>query len=477
MTLQQPIQSAQGSGPAAGATFDVAVIGAGVVGCAMARRFALEGAHVAVLEKAPDILDGASKANSAILHTGFDAPAGSLELACVQEGYREYLEIRHDLGLVHERSGAFVVAWDEAQLGALEAIRAHAHANGVTDVQIVTARELRTREPNLSHAALGAVEVPGEGIIDPWSAPQVYLEQALANGASLLTGCEVTGGRFDAGVWHLQTTTGVLKARHVINCAGLYGDLVDQAVLGCAAFRITPRKGQFVVFDKAARDLVSAIILPVPTERTKGVVVFRTVFGNLAVGPTAEDQQSRSDASTDEAALRALIADGIAKVPALEHMPVTATYAGLRPASEEKEYRIHTTPDRNWITVGGIRSTGLSGALGIARHVYRLYSQDGPAHERLENPVVPKARMLAESGPRDWKCDDHGEIVCHCELVTRREIEAALAGPLAARSLAGLKRQTRVTMGRCQGFFCTARLAELSAGHFDRPLAEETGDA
>ena len=455
--------------------FDVVVIGAGVVGCAMARRFTLEGARVALIEKAPDILDGASKANSAILHTGFDAPEGSLELACIKAGYREYLEIREEFGLVHERSGALVVAWTPEEAARLEAIRAQAHANGVMDADILSASALHKREPNLSQNALAAIEVPGEGIIDPWSAPYAYGAQAVANGARFLSGAALTGGTFDGDTWHLETARGVLKTRVAINCAGLYGDRVDVALLGQAHFHITPRKGQFVVFDKAARALVNAIILPVPSARTKGVVVFRTVFGNLAVGPTAEDQQSRSDASTDRETLEALIADGIGKVPGLAQMPVTATYAGLRPATEEKEYRIRPHPDRNWITVGGIRSTGLSAALGIARHVYGLYSDMGRSHNPLPRPLVPRARMLAQDGPRDWKQPDHGEIVCHCELVTRREIEAALTGPLAARTPGGLKRQTRATMGRCQGFFCSARLAELTQGHFDRPMAEEIG--
>ena len=456
-----------------GGAYDVAIIGGGVVGCAMARRFTLEGARVALLEKAPDILDGASKANSAILHTGFDAPEGSLELDCIRQGYQEYLEIRESLGLVHECDGALVVAWNEAEEAALEAIRARAHANGVGDVEIIGQAELRRREPNLSHRARAAVEVPGEGIIDPWSAPHAYLAQALANGARLVTSCEVTGGAFDGGAWQLETTRGPIRATSVINCAGLYGDLVDQALLGEAGFQIIPRKGQFVVFDKAARDLVTSIILPVPSERTKGIVVFPTVFGNLAVGPTAEDQQSRTDASTDTETLRALIEDGIAKIPALSGMPVTAVYAGLRPASEQKDYRIATTPAKNWITVGGIRSTGLSAALGIARHVFALYREMGHRHDPLPDPAGVRANMLAESGPRDWKQPGHGEIVCHCELVTRREIEAALRGPLAARSLAGLKRKTRATMGRCQGFYCTARLAEITNGHFEMPLSEK----
>ena len=475
MTIQQPISETQPQHLLADGVFDVVVVGAGVVGCAMARRFTLEGARVAVIEKAPDILDGASKANSAILHTGFDAPIGSLELKCLRDGYREYQDIRGSLGLMQEISGAHVVAWTPDEMATLERIRKQAHENGISDVQIIDAQTLHDREPNLNKNALGAVEVPGESIIDPWSAPYVYLRQALDNGARVFLSCEVTGGEFDGQIWRIATSSGAVRAHTVINCAGLYGDALDRSLLGEAGFQITPRKGQFVVFDKAAAGLISSIILPVPTERTKGVVVFRTVFGNLVVGPTAEDQVSRTDASTDEASLKSLIAEGIAKVPALAEMPVTAVYAGLRPASENKDYRIDATPGKNWITVVGIRSTGLSGALGIARYVFGLYGEMGQSHTKVAEPHTPQAKVLAENSRRDWQQDGHGEIVCHCELVTRREIDAALSGPLAARSMAGLKRQTRATMGRCQGFYCSARLADLTDGHFDLPMSEEVG--
>lgn len=455
--------------------FDVVVVGAGVVGCAVARRFTLEGAKVAIVEKASDILDGASKANSAILHTGFDAPPGSLELECIRAGYQEYESVYRALGLVQEKTGAFVVAWTSEEMDRFQGIIAQAHANGVTDVEIVSAKELRAAEPNLNDQALGAVRVPQESIIDPWSAPYVYLRQALDNGAQVFLSCNVTGGEFDGQEWQLESAVGVLRSRTVINCAGLYGDLLDRETLGQAKFQIKPRKGQFVVFDKAASSLVNSVILPVPTETTKGIVLFRTVFGNLAVGPTAEDQQSRTDATTDHNTLKALIADGTRKLPGLSEMPVTAVYAGLRPGSDSKDYCIHASPEKNWITVGGIRSTGLSAALGIARHVYSLYEDQGNAHRQIAVPKVPKAAVLAQSGERDWTCAGHGEIVCHCEMVTRREIEAALMGPLAARSLGGLKRQTRATMGRCQGFYCTARVAELTVGKFDRPLSEGIG--
>lgn len=458
------------------APYDVAIIGAGVVGCAIARRFTLEGARVALIEKAADILDGASKANSAILHTAFDAPGNSLEHACIRDGYREYINIHHQLGLPLERCGAHVVAWTEEEVSDLEGILHQAHKNGIEDVEIINYSTLHQREPSLSGAALAAISVPGESIIDPWSAPYVYLTQALENGAEVFCGNEVVSGQFDGETWQLETSRGHIKCRSVINCAGLYGDRIDQVLLGSSSFNITPRKGQFVVYDKAASALIKSVILPVPGARTKGIVVFRSVFGNLLVGPTAEDQQSRRDASTDEETLRMLMESGERKLPELKQIPVTAVYAGLRPASEFKDYQIERHIDKNWITVGGIRSTGLSSALGIARYVYAKYADSGNQHSRIQSPLIPRANRLAEHAPRDWESDQHGEIVCHCELVTRREVEQALSGPLAAKSLQGLKRQTRATMGRCQGFYCSARLAELTSDHFDLPLSEPVID-
>ncbi len=457
--------------PLATEIFDVTVIGAGVVGCAIARRFTLEGARVAVIEKAHDILDGASKANSAILHTGFDAPPDSMELSCIRDGYREYTEIHNEMGLPLDKSGAHVIAWNDDEVARLEHVAAQASDNGIDDAELIDADELRRREPSLSDHALAAVAVPGESIIDPWSAPYAYLRQSLDNGGEVFLACEVTGGAFDGGQWVLETSRGELTSRHVINCAGLHGDTLDEALLGKATFEIKPRKGQFVVFDKAAAGLINSILLPVPTSQTKGIVVTRTIFGNVLVGPTAEEQDSRTDTSTDEATLNSLLASAAEKVPALGGMPVTAVYAGLRPATEHKHYRIEPRPDQNWITVGGIRSTGLSGALGIARHVFGLTAEQGATYRPIGQPKVPNMPVLAENGLRDWQSEGHGEMVCHCELVTEREIQRALTEPLSARSLSGLKRRTRATMGRCQGFYCSARLAELTEGRFDASLS------
>lgn len=448
--------------------FDVAIIGAGVVGCAIARRFALAGARVAVIEKAVDILDGASKGNSAILHTGFDAPPGSLEHACIRAGYEEYLSMHDRLGLPVLRCGALVIAWNEEEQAALPALMDKARENGVTDIEPLGRARLREAEPALGPAACAAFRVPGEYLIDPWAAPFAYLLQAVENGAEVLRGAEVTAARRE-GDWLLDTTRGEVRAGLVINAAGNFGDLVDELLIGRRDFTIKPRKGQFVVYDKPAAALVRHILLPVPTAITKGVVVCRTAFGNVLVGPTAEDQEDRLRAGLDREKLAALMRRGEEIVPALKDHEVTAIYAGLRPATERNDYCITAHEGLSCITVGGIRSTGLSAALGIAQHVERLA---GLVLSPPANPVWPSVRNISEFQPRDWEKPRHGGVVCHCELVTQREIMDALSGPLPARSLAGLKRRTRVTMGRCQGFYCSTELSRLTRGHFDQPMSE-----
>ena len=461
---------AMGAGP--DQIFDLAIIGAGVVGCAVARRFALAGARVVLIERGADILSGASKANSAILHTGFDAPPGSLELDLIQQGRAEYLSIHRDLGLSLVETGALVCAWTEPEAAMLAGIADQGRANGVSDLRVLTGNVARTLVPGLAPHLQAAVEVMGEHVIDPWSAPLAYLTQAMAMGAVVLRNCDLTAGRFD-GEWHLVTSQGPIRAGAVVNAAGLYGDVVD-ACLGLPAnFAIRPRKGQFVVLDKAAFAHVPKIILPVPNEVTKGIVICPTAFGNVLIGPTAEEQDDRTRATVDTATLEMLLAHGTRLIPALRDMPVTAVYAGLRPGTEAKHYRVAAHAAQRAITLGGIRSTGLSAALGLAQHALRLYETFAaplPPPNDVPSVQVPN---LTDTQTRDWQRADHGDIVCHCELVTRREIEAALNSALPPGDFGGLRRRTRAGMGRCQGFHCLATLATMTRGRFDTPLAVE----
>lgn len=445
--------------------YDVAIIGAGVVGCAIFRRLCLGGARVVLLEKGADILSGASKGNSAMLHTGYDSTPGTLELACVRAGYDEYLQIHRQLNLPLLETQALLVAWTEEEQTKLPEIAATALANGLSDVRVIDAAEVRRREPHLAGDALAAVHIPGEFLIDPWSAPLAYALQGIAHGGEVRRHAEVQGGDFDGRQWRLAAGGGAIEARIVVNAAGNYGDFVE-AIARPSPFRIKPRKGQFVVYDKPAARLLTASILPVPTERTKGVMVMRTIFGNLMVGPTADDQDDRADAGVDETQLRLLVEKGQRLLPALAHETITATYAGLRPATQFKDYQIEALPDRGWITVAGIRSTGLTGSLGIAQHVAGLYARHFGQLAMPAEPIWTPVPNLAEHLPRPHQKPGYGEILCHCELVTRGEIESALAGPLPAGDLGGLKRRTRCMMGRCQGFYCSARIAELTAGRW-----------
>ena len=446
------------------------VIGAGVVGCAMTRRFTLQGAKVLLVEKASDILAGASKGNSAILHTGFDEVAGSIEHQCVTQGYREFLEIHQKMKLPLLKTGALIVAWNAEQEAKLEDLKEAAYLNGVNDVECISAQQLHKLEPNLGKSSSGALHIPTEHVIDPWTTPYSYLLQAIEQGAKFLRNTQVLSGNFDGEKWQLDTNQGCLSANTVINCAGLYGDTVDQLLIKQSEFEIHPRKGQFLVYDKAASQLIKKIILPVPTKVTKGVVVCKTIFGNLLVGPTADEQESREDSSVDAKSLNQLRAQGEAILPALKNCPITATYAGIRPATKQHDYQIKAYAEKSYISVGGIRSTGLSGALGIASYVYQRYQEMGYQHKQHDWYSWPSAIGIAQEGERDWQKPNNGGIVCHCELVTKREIEQALSGPLRAASLSALKRRTRVTMGRCQGFYCSAALSEITEDRFDQPL-------
>ncbi len=443
--------------------FDVLVIGAGVVGCAVARKLSLEGARVALVDKESDILEGASKGNSAILHTGFDAPKGSIEQACIAAGYQEFRDIHHHYNLPLVQTGAMVLAWDKFQAAKIETIVNNAHANGVTDVIAIDVKAARKCVPALGQNLKGAALIPGESVVDPWSTPLAYLHHAVALGARFVNQCEVQTGYFEGEYWRVSTTQGEYRARWLINCAGLYGDILHNQLMGDSKFRILPRKGQFLVYDKSASQLTNTILLPVPTEISKGIVVCPTVFGNVLVGPSAEDQDSREDASVDTKMLAQLKSVGESVLPQLSQHDVTAVYAGIRPASEAKDYQIHLDDNRQYLCLGGIRSTGLSAALGIAKmaaqNIFNFLSVSAP-NTKVPWPKVPQ---ISEFGDRDWEQPGNGGIICHCELVTRREIQAALEGPLPAKTLSGLKRRTRVTMGRCQGFYCSAELSDLTA--------------
>ena len=448
---------------------DVAIVGAGVVGCAIARELTRFELRVTLLEAGRDVGAGTSKANTALLHTGFDAKAGTLEARLVARGFDLLGEYAERVGIPVERTGALLVAWNDDQLAEFPAILENAGANGSGDLREVDVDELYRREPQLGPGARGAIEVPREGLVCPFTTPLAYATEAVLAGCDLRRSTPVTGvSRLEGGGFRLATPAGALTARYLVNAAGLRSDELDR-MLGHDRFTVTPRRGELIVFDKLARPLLSHIVLAVPTKVTKGVLIAPTVFGNVMLGPTAEDVERKDDTESTRAGLDYLRAEGARIMPALMEHEVTAVYAGLRAATEHADYQLSVHADEGYACVGGIRSTGLSASMAIAEHVRDELGAAGlPLEPRTADPPELRMANIGEASERAYqrrelieRDPDYGRIACFCERVTRGELRDALDGPVPAVDLDGLRRRTRAHMGRCQGFFCGAELAAL----------------
>ncbi|MFB6557757.1 FAD-dependent oxidoreductase [Streptomyces sp. NPDC056400] len=446
--------------------YDVTVVGAGVVGAAIARELARLPLRIALVDASDDVGDGTSKANTAILHTGFDAVPGSLESRLVREGHRLLSAYAAESGIPVEPLGALLVAWDEEQAAALPGLAGKAVRNGYRAARIIAADEVRAREPELGPGVLGALDVPGESIICPWTTTLAYATQAVRAGVDLHLNCRVQ--KVTSGEAHtLATSRGPLRTRHLVNAAGLYADEIDR-LLGHADFAVTPRRGQLIVFDELARGLVRHVLLPVPSALGKGVLVSPTVYGNVMLGPTAEDLDDKTDTGSTAEGLALLREKGRRILPALLEEEVTAAYAGLRAATGDDDYAIRAHPAQRYVTVGGIRSTGLTASMAIAAHVVELLADGGlpVAGARELEPV--RMPNLGEAFLRPYRDaeliardPEYGRIVCHCERVTRGEIRDALASSVPPGSPDGLRRRTRARGGRCQGFHCGAAVRAL----------------
>lgn len=453
--------------------YDVVVVGAGDVGAAIARELARFELRLALLEARRDVGAGTSKANTAILHTGFDAKPGSLEARLVARGHGLLMGYADQVGIPLERTGALLVAWNDEELGRFSAIRDNAGRCGYDRVREVARDELYRREPHLGPGALAALEVPDEHIVCPFTPPLAFATQAVLAGADLRLSERLTSlDRVEGGGWRLGTSRGSLTSRWVVNAAGLHSDEVDR-MAGYERFTVTPRRGELIVFDKLSRPLVRHIVLPVPTATTKGVLVAPTVFGNVLLGPTAEDVERKDDTSSTAEGIAHLVSVGRRIVPELLDHEVTATYVGLRAATEHGDYQIAVDGQCRYACAGGIRSTGLTGSMAIAEHLREQLDAAGLSL-RERHGGLPAVRMpnIGQAAPRPYAepqrvagDPEYGRIVCFCERVTRGEIRDAASSPIPPVDLDGLRRRTRALMGRCQGFFCGAQVAMLLAEH------------
>lgn len=449
--------------------FDIAIIGAGAVGSAIARELSRYDIQIVLLEANSDVGMGTSKASTAIWHTGYDATPGSLESILLKRSYPLMREFMKEVRSPFELVGGLLIAWNEEQLHALPKLLGKAHQNGDTDVCLIGKEEVYEREPHLGEGALGGMFVPGEGILCTFTIPLACATQAVVNGVSLKLNFRVQSIKTEDDLHIIVSETETIQARWVINAAGLYSDELNR-LFGYTNFKVTPRRGELIVYDKLARPLVNHVLLPVPTETTKGVLISPTVYGNVLLGPTAEDLPATRKTATNTSAngLHSLVEKGKRILPDLVEEEVTATYAGLRSATEHSDYQIALHPEQRYVCVGGIRSTGISGCLGIAAYVAELLKEGGVAlrpKPEFKNIKVP---TIGEAFQRPYQNEalirensDYGRIVCHCERVSFGEVKDAIRSEIPPTTLDALRRRTRAIQGRCQGFNCHAALLAI----------------
>lgn len=450
-------------------TYDVVVIGAGIVGSAIARVLSGYRLSVALLDGRDDVGEGTSKANTAILHTGYDAKSGTLESRMVREGFHLLAQYAQQTGIPVEPLGAVLVAWDQEQRDALPALQEKAVQNGYHETQIIDADEVYRQLPHIGEGALGGLTVPDESIICTWTTNFALATDAVQRGTTLLLGRWVREIAVDDEFTVLHTSGGDVRTRWVVNSAGLGGDVIDR-MLGFDRFHITPRRGELIVFDKQARALVNKILLPVPSAVGKGVLISPTVYGNVMLGPTAEDLQDRADTGTSENGFEFLQRKGRALMPDLLDEEVTATYAGLRAASDLPDYLIEVDEAKRYVITAGIRSTGLTSGMAVAEYVDQLLTASGTLTLESRGDVPPPPHMpnIGEASLRPYQdvqriaADPvYGHVVCFCERVTEGEIRDTFSAPIPPSTLEGLRRRTRALNGRCQGFFCGAEIKEM----------------
>ena len=460
--------------------YDIIVIGAGVTGCAVARYLSRYQGKMLVLEREEDVCCGTSKANSAIVHAGFDAAHGSLMAKMNVQGNLMMPALAQELDFPFQMNGSLVVCMSEEDLPKLRELYENGVKNGVEKLEIVDAQRLHELEPNVSKNAVAALWAPTGGIVCPFNLTIALAENAYANGVEFQFNTQVTGFTWEDGYWTIHTNHGDFETRYVVNAAGVYADVLHNMV-STRKLHITPRRGDYCLLDKQTGGFVKHTIFQLPGKLGKGVLVSPTVHGNTIVGPTAIDIEDRDGTNTTAAGLDDLIAKAGGTVDGLPIRQTITSFAGLRAHEDHHEFVIGEAEGaQQFVDCAGIESPGLTSAPAIGITVADML-RDMLGLKEKENFVATRKGVL---DPKTLSKEDYqaliqkdpayGQIICRCEQVTEGEIVDAIRRPLGARSLDGVKRRTRAGMGRCQAGFCSPRVMEILARELGVSQAEIT---
>ena len=456
-----------------GFMMDVLIVGAGVVGCALARELSRYALNIAVLEREEDVGAGTSKANSAIIHAGFDAENDTLKARFNVQGCAMMDELSRELDIPFRRNGSLVVALSEEDIPRLEELLQRGIANGVPDLALISGEEARRMEPALSKAVVAALHAPTAGVVCPFEMTQALAENACINGVQFHLNTRVERILAIDGGFRAETEGGCFEARVIVNCAGLYSTELHNQI--CPdKLRIVPRRGEYMLLDRKAGGTVEHTVFQAPGRLGKGVLVTPTVHGNLMIGPTAQDISDPEDTSTTADGLSQAAKTASLSVPALPLRQVITSFAGLRAHLDGDQHDFCIgQPVAGYFEAAGIESPGLTAAPAIGAYLAGEIAASLQAEKKDNfNPirrVIRPREMDFEARQKLVKENPaYGAIVCRCEQVSEGEIIDAIRRPLGARSMDGVKRRTRAGMGRCQAGFCSARVMEI--------LKRELGD-
>lgn len=458
--------------------YDAVIIGAGICGASVARYLAEYRLNVLLLDKASDVCEGTSKANTAIVHSGHDAEPGSLKAKYNVLGNRMYEQLCKELDVPFKQNSTLVLAFSEDQISELEALRDKAALNGV-ETRILTAKEALELEPALDPDIAGALLAGTGGIVSPYDLVIALTENAVMNGTELKLNAEVTGLERKDGVWTVMLASGEsIDTRFVVNCAGLWADELNNMVSE-DKYYITPRKGEYLIVDKKYAGTFNAAICMLPkkmaTGHTKGVWVAPTVSGTILLGPTAEDVEDKNDLTCTAKGTDTILTGARLMWPSLPSRDVISMYAGLRAHCDRNDFQIGEPADApGFINCGGIESPGITAGPAIGLEIAGNIAQRLNA-EKKDDYITGRAPhrkpfMYMTSEEREQAIAEdsaYGRVVCRCEVVTEAEIRDSIRRPAGARTVDGVKRRTRAGMGRCQSGFCLSRVMDI--------LCEELG--
>lgn len=449
--------------------YDVVIIGAGVSGSAAARELSRYNLKICVVEKEEDVCCGTSKANSGIVHAGFDAASGSLMAKLNVEGNQMMDELSKELDFEFKRNGSLVVCLREEDRPNLQKLYERGVVNGVKDLRIIDREELVKLEPNISDEAVAALYAPTGGIVCPFGMNIALAENAAANGVEFRFDTEVTGIEKKGENWLVTTGQGEIETRYIVNAAGVYADVFHNMV-SKKKIHITPRRGDYCLLDRATEGFVTHTIFQLPGRQGKGVLVSPTVHGNTLVGPTAIEIDDKEGTNTTQEGIDELIQKGGTTVKGLPVRQVITSFAGLRAHEEGHEFIIGEVEDaKGFIDCAGIESPGLSSAPAIGKKVADIVrnltkAEPNPNFTGTRKGILnPQTLGKEERAALIKEKPEYGNIICRCEMISEGEIMDAINRPLGAKSLDGVKRRTRAGMGRCQAGFCSPRTIEILA--------------